>query len=174
MKIRIKGTGELKELRVVGNNGVEWTGDLLGNYDATTHNRETEEHEMSSTDFEWWDEYICHLEKDASEIAELAEEFGIDESKLWDRINENMTGELGDEHQIKQNFIVEIKSERETFKEMIRDWKADRTEEMNDIEVTEIVQEDGQWVAMAHDGKTSYTLTDDGHGNIVLNYLDTR
>lgn len=111
MQIRIKGTNELKELNAIDANGTNWTGDLLGNHDATTYNSETEEHEMSSDDFVWWKEYITHLEKDATEVTELAEELKIDENEIWDRINENITNDLGDEHQIKQSVLAEIRAE---------------------------------------------------------------
>lgn len=60
------------------------------------------------------------------------------------------------------------------FEEMIRDWKTDNAEEMNDLVIDEISLEDGQWVATAHDEKESYSLTDDGLGNIVISYLGTR
>ncbi len=180
MEIRINGTGELKELRAIGTNGIEWTGDLLGNHDATTYNHETEEHEMSSDDFGWWEEYISDNEKDAAEVVQLAEEFGINEGEIWERINENLTCDLGDEHQVKQNVLAEIRAGHKTgynkddFKEMIEDWKADHSPEMDNLVIDEITLESEQWTATACDEKTAYTLTDDGTGNIVINYLGTR
>ena len=63
---------------------------------------------------------------------------------------------------------------KDDFKEMIRDWKADHAPEMDDLEIDEIELEDGAWTATVHDEKTTYTLTDDGSGNIVINYSGTR
>ncbi|MEG1482923.1 MAG: hypothetical protein RSA57_03895 [Cetobacterium sp.] len=115
MKIRIIETGELKQLIATGINGVEWTYDLLGNNSATTYNNETEEHEMSQDDFNWWEEYILNDEKDAEEITGLVEEFGIDESEIRNKINEYnaFNNDLGDQHSIIQNVIGEFRKERE-------------------------------------------------------------
>jgi hypothetical protein len=66
--------------------------------------------------------------------------------------------------------------DKDTFEEMVRDWVADRAPEMDDLEIgdPEIDEETGKWVAYAHDDKEAYSLTDDGTGNIVINYLGTR
>jgi len=60
--------------------------------------------------------------------------------------------------------------DQDYFLEMIKDWKADHSPEMDDLEVDEIVFEDGRgWVAAAHDNEgKSYSLADDGTGNIVI------
>lgn len=111
MNLRIKETGEMKDLTIIGSNGVEWTRDLLGNNNAAHYNGENEEYEMTEGDFEWWEEYIRDNEKDADEAMELAKKVGINESEIWDRINENLSCDLGDEHAIKQNIFAEIKEE---------------------------------------------------------------
>ena len=69
-----------------------------------------------------------------------------------------------------------MKYDKETFKEMIRDWKADNSLEYDDLEIeeTEIDEEIEEWIAYAQDEKTVYSLTDDGTGNIVINYSGTR
>jgi len=66
--------------------------------------------------------------------------------------------------------------DKEDFKEMIKDWKADNSPEMDDLEVIEIefLEDTQEWVAVAEDDKSSYSLTDDGLGNIVINYSGTR
>ena len=68
-----------------------------------------------------------------------------------------------------------MKYGKDDFAEMIRDWKADHSPEMDDLEIEEIeIDEDtNKWVAYAKDEKTSYMLTDDDTGNIVINYLST-
>jgi len=59
------------------------------------------------------------------------------------------------------------------FEEMLKDWQTDHAPEMDDLVIDEI-EFDGQWIAEAHDGKTTYTLTNDGTGNIVINYSGSR
>lgn len=108
MEIRIKKTNELKDLSIVDSNGIEWTGDLLGNNNAISYNNETEEYEMSEDDFEWWNEYITNYENDEKEIEELAEDLEIEKSEIWERVQELYT-EMDAEHFIKQNIIAEFK-----------------------------------------------------------------
>jgi len=69
-----------------------------------------------------------------------------------------------------------MKYNKETFEEMIRDWKADNSPEYGDLEIIEIefLEDTQEWVAVAEDDKSSYSLTDDGLGNIVINYSGTR
>ena len=64
---------------------------------------------------------------------------------------------------------------RNDFMEMIRDWQADNAPEYNDLEINEpeIDEDTGKWEAIAHDGKTSYIITDDD-GNIIINYLGAK
>lgn len=59
------------------------------------------------------------------------------------------------------------------FEEMIRDWKADNAPEYDDLVIGSIEFNQG-WEATAHDSKATYTLADDGNGNIRINYLGTR
>jgi len=63
---------------------------------------------------------------------------------------------------------------KEDFEEMIRDFKADHAPEMDDLEIDEIELEDGKWVAYCHDEKTAYSISDDGTGNLAINYVGTR
>ena len=60
------------------------------------------------------------------------------------------------------------------FESMIDDWKADHNEECSDLIFDGIEKENGKFVMYAHDNKTSYSLNDDGTGNIVLNYMGNR
>jgi len=66
--------------------------------------------------------------------------------------------------------------DKEDFKEMIKDWQADNSPEMDDLEIIEIefLEDTQEWVAYIDDNKSSYSLTDDGTGNIVINYSGTR
>lgn len=47
--------GKEKELRAVGKNGIEWTNDLLGNYDALHYDEEQYAYTMTEEEFEWWE-----------------------------------------------------------------------------------------------------------------------
>lgn len=66
------------------------------------------------------------------------------------------------------------KYSKEDFKSMVEDWQTDHSPEMDNLEIGEITLEDGKWVAYTHDAKTVYSLTDDGTGNIVINYIGSR
>jgi len=111
MKLRIKETQEVKVLEIRDKNGIEWTNDLLGNHGALQFNDETEEYEMNQEDYEWWSEFIKNHEADEQEVTELAEELGIEESEIWERINQELNCDLGDEHMIIQNVLEEIRKE---------------------------------------------------------------
>jgi len=69
-----------------------------------------------------------------------------------------------------------MKYDKETFEEMIKDWQADNSLEYDDLEIEEIYfDEDAQeWGAIANNDKNSYSLTDDGTGNIIINYSGSR
>jgi hypothetical protein len=64
--------------------------------------------------------------------------------------------------------------DKNDFLEMIRDWKADGTPEYDDLAIEDPYMENGKWVAVASDDAQRYLLTDDGRGNIQINYLDTK
>jgi hypothetical protein len=58
---------------------------------------------------------------------------------------------------------------------MITNWKTDNSPEYDNLEIGEPeIGEDGNWIATAEDEKTTYSLTDDGAGNIVINYMGTK
>lgn len=61
-----------------------------------------------------------------------------------------------------------------TFSEIIRDFIADGAPEYDDLEIEDPEIVDGHWEARASDATTTYTLTDDGTGNIVINYSATK
>lgn len=111
MKIRIKESQELKNLIITGTNGIEWTNDLLGNNDALHYNKDTEEYEISQDEFNWWEEYINNHNADREEITAIAAELNIDESEIYDKVNQYITNDLGDEHGIKQNVIADFRRE---------------------------------------------------------------
>lgn len=112
MRIMIKETKQIKELTIYGENGIEWTTDLLGNAGALKEkDEETEILILNQEDFDWWKEYIKNHESDEEEITELAEELNIDINEIYEQINENQTNDLNDEHTIKQEVLRKIRAE---------------------------------------------------------------
>lgn len=63
---------------------------------------------------------------------------------------------------------------KEVFEIMIQNWLADNADEMKDLEITEIALTDDGFEAYAHDEKAEYVLTDDGYGNIQIDYIGAR
>jgi hypothetical protein len=111
MEFRIKESGEVKDLTIIDKNGIEWTGDLLGNNNALEYNKTTDEHVLSEEDFDWWKQYIKDFNADAEEAEELAEELGIEESEIWEEYNMMATNDLNDEHDIKQHIFKRLRSQ---------------------------------------------------------------
>lgn len=65
--------GKEMELKAIGKNGIEWTNDLLGNYDALHYDEDQEQYTMSEDEFEWWEQVVEML----NEVSDLEE--GMDE-----------------------------------------------------------------------------------------------
>ena len=65
---------EERELKAIGKNRIEWTGDLLGNHDALHFDEENEVYTMSDDEFEWWDEIVEKLNKVNDLETELSDE----------------------------------------------------------------------------------------------------
>lgn len=53
--------GVEKELEAIGANGIEWTNDLLGNYDALRYDEESEQYTMTDDEFAWWEPVVTML-----------------------------------------------------------------------------------------------------------------
>lgn len=67
-----------------------------------------------------------------------------------------------------------IVNSKDEFDGMIDNCRADNMEEMKDLIIGNIECINGQWQAEAEDTTTRYILTDDGEGNIVINYIGTK
>lgn len=79
MKIRIKETGEVKDLTIIDRKtGCEWTADLVGDDDCITYNRALEVYETDQESYEWWDDMIDQLEHAEDVKQEYIEEYGED------------------------------------------------------------------------------------------------
>lgn len=194
MDFRIKETSEIKTLSYVNcDTGIDGVGDLIGNSGAIgqyIHRDDDDMYIISSDDYDWWADYISDTQSDDQELSDLYGEYahsGIQEiiEDEW-----NATGnDYNDHHRIRQRVIERIKAEalnisgtaysrhydKDTFAEMIRDWQADGAPEYDELEIDEPeLRENGTWIAYARDEKTAYSLTDDGEGNIQINYDSTR
>jgi len=86
---------------------------------------------------------------------------------IWGQDKENGTARS----RFKEEKKMEKKMEKEMFEEMIRDWQADNADEYGELEIDDAVIEGGKWIAVAHDDKNDYQLSDDGTGNIRIDYL---
>lgn len=72
MTIMVNGVA--KELAAIGENGLEWTNDLLGNYDALHYDEDTEQYTMTEDEFEWWKPVVEML----NQISDLEDELDED------------------------------------------------------------------------------------------------
>lgn len=72
MTIMVNGVA--KELEAIGKNGIEWTNDLLGNYDALRYDEDNEQYTMAEDEFAWWEPVVEML----NEINDLEEELDED------------------------------------------------------------------------------------------------
>jgi hypothetical protein len=69
------------------------------------------------------------------------------------------------------------KYSKDDFKSMIDDFLADHADEYEDdpLKIEEPEQDDdGCWSCAAEDSKTRYALSDDGIGNIQIDYIGTK
>ena len=65
--------------------------------------------------------------------------------------------------------------DKHDFIGMIKDWQADHAPEYDDLKIGDPeINEDGEWEAIAEDSKCVYALTDDGTGNIEINYIGSK
>lgn len=72
MKVMVNGLQ--KELVAIGQNGIEWTKDLLGNYDALHYDEDKDEYTMTSDEFDYWEPIIDTYNKIIDMEQELDEE----------------------------------------------------------------------------------------------------
>ena len=85
MTIRIKETGEIKELIITDKNGVQWEHDLIGGADdEIQYNYESEIYETTQERYDWWENYINEYQADEEEIddlfREIYDEYGYEEA----------------------------------------------------------------------------------------------
>lgn len=83
--------GKKMELKAIGKNGIEWTNDLLGNYDALHYDDDQEQYTMTEDEFAWWELVVEMLNK----ISDLEEE--LDEDARAEYEAESWPSDLDDE-----------------------------------------------------------------------------
>lgn len=89
MKILVDG--KKMELKAIGKNGIEWTNDLLGNYDTLHYDEEQDAYTMTEDEFAWWEPVVEML----NEINGLEEE--LDEQARAEYEAESWPSDLDDE-----------------------------------------------------------------------------
>lgn len=77
--MQITVNGEPKELEAIGKNGVEWTRDLLGNYNALHYDAEIGEYTMAQDEFEWWENVVIGL----NEVQEMEDELDAEQRSRY-------------------------------------------------------------------------------------------
>lgn len=79
MKIKIKETGEIEELILIGKDGIRWESDLIGNHGGIKEYDEDNIAIMSQDDFDWWDDLIKRYQIADDRYEELKAEIEIEE-----------------------------------------------------------------------------------------------
>lgn len=89
MNVQINNTNQVEELSIIDHNtGTDWTVDLLGN--AGIHTDEEGNVHLDREDYEWWSTYIKGHEATEKEIAELAEQVGVEYNEIQGKVFEYM------------------------------------------------------------------------------------
>lgn len=97
--MRILVNGEMKELEAIGVSGIEWTNELLGNYNTGEFkwNDEVETYEMDEDSFSWWEEMVEKL----NHMQELENDLtDVEKERYWSEVLN--VGEISLEDDTKQ------------------------------------------------------------------------
>lgn len=97
VKITVKG--KEMEFKAIGKNGIEWTNDLLGNYDALHYDKEQDAYTMTEDEFAWWEPVVEML----NEINDLEEE--LDEDARAEYEAECWPSDLDDEARVRLEWL---------------------------------------------------------------------
>lgn len=116
MNVKIKETGKVEELVIVGENGIEWTSDLVGNAGAFGDGQfvwsEDDDAYVADQDtFDWWQRYITDSYATDDEVAALAKDLGIDEEGVRFRIGQAQDGDYERHRDIAIMVMEEIREE---------------------------------------------------------------
>jgi hypothetical protein len=134
-----------------------------------------ETHCMTSKFFKAWDEYIKDDNNFTALIDLLAKQGGIYVT-IWKNVIDTYRPRSGDREELfKLPIPVEPDISKDFFIEMVRNWQADSSPEYDNLKIgAPEVDENGNWVSIASDEKTTYQLTHNIVGNIVLNYIGSK
>lgn len=117
MDVKIKETGKIESLRIIDpGNGVNWVTDLIGNTGAFndgqfTWSEEDNAYIADQDTYDWWAGYISDADQTESDVTELAEKLGIDESNIWFRIEADSGNDYSDHRSNAIRTMAEIEDE---------------------------------------------------------------
>ena len=107
--------GEVKELNIYDENGVNWVADLIGNcklWSDFEKDEETELYIMPTDEYEWWAQYIKDFEADEAEEKAIKEEYGISTEEMNQRMADALQYEdMEYHHYTKQRLFDDIRAE---------------------------------------------------------------
>lgn len=88
MDVKIRETGEVKELSIRNRNGMDYTYDLVGNAGAFNDGQfewsEEDSAQMASQEtYEWWARYLANTLDTEADVEALAKKLGVQESDIW-------------------------------------------------------------------------------------------
>jgi len=116
MEIKIKETGEIKELNYIGIDGIDCVLDITGDDDNITYNSELDVYEASAEVYDFWTEYFDHMSADDIEVKALKDEIFkkyeyIEAAKIEQKFYDKLAHEFdyGLHHTRTQEAIVYIK-----------------------------------------------------------------
>jgi len=114
--------GEVKELNIYDENGVNWVADLIGNcklWSEFEKDEETELYIMPTDEYEWWAQYIKDFEADEAEEKAIKQEYGISTEEMNQRMADALQYEdMEYHHYTKQRLFDDIRAEHSKVTEL--------------------------------------------------------
>ena len=115
MEIRIRETGQTKDISIVDpRNGVNWIGDLIGNFggwDYIGWNDNLDCYETDKETFDWWADLVERYEAADNAVYDFAGDLDCDDAEEFRR---EVSMACGD---------TDLEYMPETMLEVIEDWK---------------------------------------------------
>lgn len=91
--------GKEMELKAIDRNGIDWTRDLLGNYDALHYDSDSEQYTMTEDEYDWWEPVVELI----NEVNEL--EADLDNDAREDYEAEYWPGDLDVEYRVRLEWL---------------------------------------------------------------------
>lgn len=102
--IKIKETGELKELGIYTEDGIDWTNDFIGNSDGFSEtggiiwNEEDDVYEATQDNYEWWENVITAYADAEEKVNDYKAELGDNDLEIFiNLLSGNMGCDLEDQ-----------------------------------------------------------------------------